>query len=674
VGSGATGFKLAYDAREVNGISVHVNGMKVETFSWIDGNGTTLSTTLIPKDSELVWDSTAAGYNLSNSDIIEIVYETLAGGAIAFDAEGDYTNSGSGSTGPQGATGPQGPQGPSGSGSSTISGTVDGHLIPDTNEAYDLGSPDKKFKDIYMSGNTLYMGGQPLSIDNGQLTLNGNPITGSVDVYNSTQSNTVASDPGYDIDANSYSQSLSILNSPANHHLAMLSPSGEKIFVTDTGSNTVMQVWKYDSVNNAWSQDGNDLETVPIAGGVFDFGEMDFSKDSNTLGYQYGNIAKIFGFDGNNWVQKGQDFDTLSSYTTTSTISTINPAGTTFTTCFPKGITLNQDGTRVAITYFCNSTTGNPNAKHFVKILDWNSTTSSWDFVTDETAQWMNMSPSGNQIQFNYGGNHGTIVSEITPRVGGTAITGSAPGFIQIHEELYSDRRGGWSGDGSKLSCHMEHRPDIYTVYANMEIKILEYTPGLNLSSLGSITSPYNNIFPSTHVGTTTQTYVWAFNFNENGTRIALSHENAPITGSDQSIWELVGGEYVEVEPATNSFNNSMNSVTTSNDLTKILIQLPGPGSAQVGVWAILNLQYVLVIGSLSTLNLQASPGDIIQLRFDDSLAFSPVQTCHIYKDYDNRMLARVISNTTSVNGILKLEVISVNGTGSSTEYTITLG
>ena len=58
---------------------------------------------------------------------------------------------------------------------------IDGHIIPDANETYDLGSPDKKFKDLYLSGNTLYMGGQPLSIVNGQLTLNGTPVTGSTD-------------------------------------------------------------------------------------------------------------------------------------------------------------------------------------------------------------------------------------------------------------------------------------------------------------------------------------------------------------------------------------------------------------------------------------------------------------------------------------------------------------
>jgi hypothetical protein len=89
-----------------------------------------------------------------------------------------------GPIGPQGnagRNGDQGPQGPAGSSSGNISGTVEGSLIPDVNEAYDLGSAEFKFRDLYLSGNTLYMGGQPLSIVNGQLTLNGQAVSGSLD-------------------------------------------------------------------------------------------------------------------------------------------------------------------------------------------------------------------------------------------------------------------------------------------------------------------------------------------------------------------------------------------------------------------------------------------------------------------------------------------------------------
>ena len=37
-------------------------------------------------------------------------------------------------------------------------GSVSGHILPDTNETYDLGSPTNKFRDAYLSGNTLHLG------------------------------------------------------------------------------------------------------------------------------------------------------------------------------------------------------------------------------------------------------------------------------------------------------------------------------------------------------------------------------------------------------------------------------------------------------------------------------------------------------------------------------------
>ena len=43
--------------------------------------------------------------------------------------------------------------------------TIAGHLIPDTNEAYDLGSSTNRFNDIYLAGNTVDIGGTKLSKD-----------------------------------------------------------------------------------------------------------------------------------------------------------------------------------------------------------------------------------------------------------------------------------------------------------------------------------------------------------------------------------------------------------------------------------------------------------------------------------------------------------------------------
>ena len=42
---------------------------------------------------------------------------------------------------------------------------VSGHIIPDTDIAYDLGSLTNQFRDLYLSGNTIYMNGIELSVD-----------------------------------------------------------------------------------------------------------------------------------------------------------------------------------------------------------------------------------------------------------------------------------------------------------------------------------------------------------------------------------------------------------------------------------------------------------------------------------------------------------------------------
>jgi hypothetical protein len=42
-------------------------------------------------------------------------------------------------------------------------GNVTGHIIPDTDEAYDLGTPTKKFRELHLSGNTIFLGEFTLS-------------------------------------------------------------------------------------------------------------------------------------------------------------------------------------------------------------------------------------------------------------------------------------------------------------------------------------------------------------------------------------------------------------------------------------------------------------------------------------------------------------------------------
>jgi len=59
----------------------------------------------------------------------------------------------------------------------SIAGTVSGSLIPDTTEVYDLGSATNRFKDIYLAGNTINLGGIEIQNTAGQLTADGSDLT-----------------------------------------------------------------------------------------------------------------------------------------------------------------------------------------------------------------------------------------------------------------------------------------------------------------------------------------------------------------------------------------------------------------------------------------------------------------------------------------------------------------
>ena len=54
-----------------------------------------------------------------------------------------------------------------------------GDIIPSANNVYNLGSITNQWHHLYVSSNTIYIGGTPLSISNGNLTVGGNTVQGS---------------------------------------------------------------------------------------------------------------------------------------------------------------------------------------------------------------------------------------------------------------------------------------------------------------------------------------------------------------------------------------------------------------------------------------------------------------------------------------------------------------
>jgi hypothetical protein len=55
----------------------------------------------------------------------------------------------------------------------------DGNIVPSANVTYSLGSITNQWKDLFVSNNTIYLGGVPVSISGGNLTVNGNAVGGT---------------------------------------------------------------------------------------------------------------------------------------------------------------------------------------------------------------------------------------------------------------------------------------------------------------------------------------------------------------------------------------------------------------------------------------------------------------------------------------------------------------
>ena len=73
------------------------------------------------------------------------------------------------------------------SGSSVDLSAIDQDILPDTTETYDLGSTSKRFRSLYLAGDTIDIGGSTISSDGtGQISISANgatlPLNSNVEV------------------------------------------------------------------------------------------------------------------------------------------------------------------------------------------------------------------------------------------------------------------------------------------------------------------------------------------------------------------------------------------------------------------------------------------------------------------------------------------------------------
>jgi len=77
---------------------------------------------------------------------------------------------------------------------------VTGSIIPAANVAYDLGTSEKAFKDLYLSGNTINLGGATISSNNGAISVPSINVTGSITTTQPSSINQIIPDANTDFE------------------------------------------------------------------------------------------------------------------------------------------------------------------------------------------------------------------------------------------------------------------------------------------------------------------------------------------------------------------------------------------------------------------------------------------------------------------------------------------
>ena len=161
--------------------------------------------------------------------------------------------------------------------SSTGTLTVPGSIIPNANVVYDLGSPTAKFRSLYVSSNTIFIGSGTISISTtGQMLVNGNDAVSKLEYFGGEGNG--PRDAGYI----AWNTSTFIFNIPGKELLTAIYDlkAGSKIRAVNT---SVSLDQEFTIVGNAREYIGTD----GISSGTFQMVEIDVAETTSTNVYAY---------------------------------------------------------------------------------------------------------------------------------------------------------------------------------------------------------------------------------------------------------------------------------------------------------------------------------------------------------------------------------------------------
>jgi hypothetical protein len=178
--------------------------------------------------------------------------------------------------------------------------TVGGDILPETANGGDLGSLAKPFRSLFVSNNTVYLGGVPLSLEPGtnELRVNNVPISQNisytdipnapVDVSDLTDTTNLLGGGGGNANTGDIIFNDSNIESETSGNFVNLDVDGEEWMRLGTSGNDKVQIiTDYDGENTkTWEFNNNGNLNMPEGGAIwlsYGYIDQDLDEDSNAL-------------------------------------------------------------------------------------------------------------------------------------------------------------------------------------------------------------------------------------------------------------------------------------------------------------------------------------------------------------------------------------------------------
>tara|TARA_B100001057_G_scaffold93152_1_gene89507 strand:+ start:8939 stop:10801 length:1863 start_codon:yes stop_codon:yes gene_type:complete len=179
-----------------------------------------------------------------------------------------------------------------------LNGTVKGHIIPDQNEVYDLGSTTKRFNDLFLSGTTIDLGGTTITSSGGKLSFS-QPIVATMETSG-------------DIDV----KDNNIINSGATGDV-IIRPSNTGEFAVDNSVGA--RLFEVDLAGNSFGSVGSTVLQLPVYlsadytahASKVETGQLVFDNTTKSLKLYDGNawVAVQGSGGGGSGIMEGQTYD-----------------------------------------------------------------------------------------------------------------------------------------------------------------------------------------------------------------------------------------------------------------------------------------------------------------------------------------------------------------------------